>query len=114
RRTRPCIAVNSGPIFALILIQGGLRSIGVSALRASMRSKRRPSGPMWGRVTAEAYAQATFRPKRNGPYATEVTSVGEATTPGVRPGLAVTVSLATGGRYRRRVNVLAYPRHRAR
>src|SRR5215475_10258277 len=45
RCTRPRIAVNSGPIFALTLIHGGLRSIGVSALRASMRSIRRPSGP---------------------------------------------------------------------
>src|SRR3954449_4416074 len=37
-------AVYSGPIRAVVLIHGGLRSIGVSALRASTRSNRRPSG----------------------------------------------------------------------
>jgi hypothetical protein len=31
-------------MLALTLIHGGLRSTGVSALRASMRSNRRPSG----------------------------------------------------------------------
>src|SRR3954469_1553819 len=54
RETRPRSCVYSGPIFALTLIQGGLRSIGVSALRASMRSIRRPSG--WTTVTQSAYA----------------------------------------------------------
>src|SRR5262245_61005215 len=44
RWTRPRSWVNSGPIVALTLIQSGLRSIGVSALRASTRSRRRPSG----------------------------------------------------------------------
>src|SRR5262249_11800043 len=44
RCTRPRSAVNSGPIRAFTLIQGGLRSIGVCELRASMRSRRRPSG----------------------------------------------------------------------
>ena len=36
--------VYSGPILARVLIQSGLRSIGVSVLRASMRSNLRPSG----------------------------------------------------------------------
>ena len=36
--------VYSGPITALVLIQSGLRSIGVCALRASIRSNLRPSG----------------------------------------------------------------------
>src|SRR5688572_10520625 len=44
RFTSPCSCVNSGPIVALTLIHGGLRSIGVCAFRASMRSIRRPSG----------------------------------------------------------------------
>ena len=34
----------SGPIFALVLIHSGLRSIGVSALRTSRRSSLRPAG----------------------------------------------------------------------
>ena len=36
--------VYSGPIFARVLIHSGLRSIGVSALRASMRNNLRSSG----------------------------------------------------------------------
>src|SRR5436305_998009 len=44
RCTRPRSAVYSGPIRAVTLIHGGLRSIGVCVLRASMRSSRRPSG----------------------------------------------------------------------
>ena len=44
RETSPRNWVYSGPILALTLIHGGLRSIGVSALRASIRSMRRPSG----------------------------------------------------------------------
>src|SRR5437763_1491878 len=44
RCTSPRSAVNCGPIRAVTLIQGGLRSMGVSALRASMRSMRRPAG----------------------------------------------------------------------
>ena len=36
--------VYSGPIFARVLIHSGLRSMGVSALRASMRSNLRSSG----------------------------------------------------------------------
>ena len=36
--------VYSGPIRARVLIQGGFRSIAVSALRASSRSRRRPLG----------------------------------------------------------------------
>ena len=35
---------NSGPVLRVVLIHEGLRSIGTSALRASMRSIRRPSG----------------------------------------------------------------------
>src|SRR5215216_5788413 len=54
RFTRPLSSVYSGPIFALILIHGGLRSIGVSALRTSRRSSLRPSG--WMAVTRPAYA----------------------------------------------------------
>ena len=38
------IWVYSGPIRAVVRIHSGLRSIGVSALRASTRSIRRPSG----------------------------------------------------------------------
>src|SRR6478609_2860099 len=37
-------AVNSGPVRSLVLIQLGLRSIGVCALRTSRRSIGRPSG----------------------------------------------------------------------
>src|SRR4051794_10154587 len=44
RCTSPASWVNSGPMVAFTLIHGGLRSMGVSALRASMRSNRRPSG----------------------------------------------------------------------
>src|SRR5258705_9373214 len=44
RWTSPRRCVYSGPILAETLIHDGLRSIGVSALRASMRSRRRPSG----------------------------------------------------------------------
>ncbi|GAA2732067.1 hypothetical protein GCM10009867_07170 [Pedococcus aerophilus] len=45
----------SGPIFAVVRIHSGLRSIGVSALRASTRSMRRPSGAT---VTADSLAFA--------------------------------------------------------
>src|SRR5215207_8581446 len=44
RRTRLLSSVYSGPIRARVLIHGGLRSIGVSALRTSSRSIRRPWG----------------------------------------------------------------------
>ena len=44
RRTNPFSAVYSGPILARVLIHGGLRSMGVSALRTSSRSSLRPSG----------------------------------------------------------------------
>src|SRR3981189_1872335 len=64
RLTRPRSWVYSGPIFALTLIHGGLRSIGVSALRASMRSIRRPSG--WTVVTSPEYAPwLAERPERD-------------------------------------------------
>ena len=43
RFTRPLSSVYSGPIVARVRIHSGLRSMGVSALRASMRSMRRPS-----------------------------------------------------------------------
>src|SRR5688572_15637876 len=39
-RTRSATAAYSGPVLSLILSHSGLRSIGVSALRASMRSSR--------------------------------------------------------------------------
>src|SRR5262244_383753 len=55
RLTRLRSWVYSGPIIALTLIHGGFRSIGVSALRASMRNIRRPSG--WTMVTGPAYAE---------------------------------------------------------
>src|SRR5699024_10642203 len=42
--TRSLIALYSGPVFAVVRIQDGLFSMGVSAFFASMRSKRRPSG----------------------------------------------------------------------
>ena len=42
--TRDCIWEYSGPILAVVRIQLGLRSMGVSALRASTRNMRRPSG----------------------------------------------------------------------
>ena len=38
------MAMYSGPMETLALIQSGLRSTGVAALRASMRSILRPSG----------------------------------------------------------------------
>src|SRR5690348_15082378 len=64
RLTRPRSWVYSGPIFALTLIHGGFRSIGVSALRASIRSMRRPSG--WTVVTWPAYAAyPAARPQRD-------------------------------------------------
>src|SRR6478735_11381904 len=44
RLTRLSSSEYSGPIFALVLIQFGLRSIGVSAFRISRRSNLRPSG----------------------------------------------------------------------
>ena len=44
--------MNSGPIVAVVRIQVGLRSMGVSALRASTRSSRRPSGAMVTRVSS--------------------------------------------------------------
>src|SRR5918911_2790247 len=53
RCTSPRMWVYSGPILALTLIHGGFRSIGVSALRASMRSMRRPSAAI---VTPRGYA----------------------------------------------------------
>src|SRR5262245_33181943 len=53
RSTRPRRCENCGPMVAFTLIHGGLRSIGVSALRASMRSIRRPSGAT--SVTCAAY-----------------------------------------------------------
>src|SRR5664279_3314268 len=52
-------AVYCGPMVARVLIHSGLRSIGVAALRASMRSSLRPSGAVVsGRaaVTGRAYA----------------------------------------------------------
>ena len=42
--TRLCKRVYSGPMCALVLIHSGFRSIGTSALRASMRISLRPSG----------------------------------------------------------------------
>src|SRR3954467_10992234 len=48
-RTSCLSSVNSGPNLARVLIQAGLRSIGVRALRASMRSSLRPSGDTWAR-----------------------------------------------------------------
>ena len=44
KATRWRIAWNSGPVRARVLIHSGLRSMGTLALRASMRSSRRPSG----------------------------------------------------------------------
>src|SRR5829696_6207371 len=55
RWTSPRRCVNSGPIVALTLIHGGLRSMGVCALRASMRSILRPSGTT--DVTPSAYVR---------------------------------------------------------
>ncbi len=43
-RTRAFSSVYDGPVRSLVLIQGGLRSIGTWLLRASRRSMRRPSG----------------------------------------------------------------------
>ena len=54
RRPGRWSSVYSGPILARVLIHAGLRSIGVSALRASSRSRRRPSGG--AAVTIRAYA----------------------------------------------------------
>ena len=44
RLTSALSSLYSGPIFSLVLIHGGLRSIGVSALRTSRRSSLRPLG----------------------------------------------------------------------
>src|SRR5690606_19373414 len=52
RRTSDFSSVYSGPVFSLVLIHGGLRSIGVSALRTSRRRSFRPSGAT---VTLPAY-----------------------------------------------------------
>src|SRR3954447_2509857 len=67
RCTRPRRCVYSGPIFAETLIHGGLRSIGVSALRASMRSRRRPSG-------TTAVTRESLRPRPAQPSGTRLTS----------------------------------------
>ena len=49
------IAVYSGPILAVVRIHSGLRSMGVSELRASTRSRRRPSGATV--MVLQAYAR---------------------------------------------------------
>src|SRR5689334_23764075 len=67
RLTRPLSCVYSGPILALTLIHGGLRSIGVSAFRASMRSRRRPSG-------TTAVTRESLRPGPAQPPGTRLTS----------------------------------------
>src|SRR5215207_8252434 len=43
-RTSDLSSVYCGPVRALVRIHGGLRSIGLSALRTSSRSSLRPSG----------------------------------------------------------------------
>src|SRR5918992_1557611 len=52
-RTSDLSSVYCGPVRALVLIHGGLRSIGVSLLRTSRRRSLRPSGAM---VTSPGYA----------------------------------------------------------
>src|SRR5690348_1809237 len=111
RATRPRISVNSGPIFALILIHGGLRSIGVSALRASMRSIRRPSGATVGGagdssvVTRRAYAGGAGQPQiRDGHHV----SVGKATSAAVPdPALLLSARRSSQGDHMRRYVPLA-------
>ena len=77
-------SVYSGPIFAVVRIHSGLRSIGVSALRASTRSIRRPSGAtltkaplpcagqradarVWSPGQGSEYARDRYRPARPRP-----------------------------------------------
>src|SRR5258705_10161678 len=71
RWTRPRSWVYCGPMLALTLIHGGLRSIGVSALRASMRSRRLPSGATM--VTTRDYARMAGNRATEGAHATDVT-----------------------------------------
>src|SRR5918992_4070971 len=52
-RTSDLSSVYCGPVRALVLIHGGLCSIGVSLLRTSRRRSLRPSGAM---VTSPGYA----------------------------------------------------------
>src|SRR3954451_13376839 len=79
RWTSPRRCVNCGPMVAFTLIHGGLRSIGVSALRASIRSIRRPSGatcPVGDErsvVTVRAYAALGGQLENTKWYATDVT-----------------------------------------
>src|ERR687893_323531 len=81
RETSPRSWVYSGPILALTLIHGGLRSIGVSALRASIRRRRRPSGA--GVVVRAAW-----------PVVGAECSI--VTKPSLRPTAAIDVARATG------------------
>src|SRR5690349_12066580 len=68
--TRLWRAVYSGPIFALVLIHSGLRSIGVSALRTSSRSSLRPSaeglGGMGAVVTPATLRRGSGAPNSGG------------------------------------------------
>src|SRR4051812_10487762 len=50
RFTRSATAAYSGPVLSLIFSHSGLRSIGVSALRASTRSRRRAPGSTTDRL----------------------------------------------------------------
>ena len=62
-RTRPLSSVYAGPVRTRVLIHGGFRSIGVSLLRASRRSIRRPSGASsWVLTTSPGYAVARSAP----------------------------------------------------
>src|SRR4051794_11507362 len=66
RCTSPRSWVNCGPMLALTLIHGGLRSMGVSELRASMRRRRRPSGALLVVEGADCSMVTKLRVRRDG------------------------------------------------
>ena len=70
RRTSCLSSVYSGPVRSRVLIHGGLRSIGTWLLRASRRSRRRPSGAS---TTPSSVLRLAARP---GPGGRAVVSAG--------------------------------------
>ena len=59
--TRERSLVYSGPMLARVLIHSGLRSIGVSVFRASMRSSLRPSGAIVMRSPSLSVGRESLR-----------------------------------------------------
>src|SRR4051794_38916880 len=73
RRTSDFSSVYSGPVFSLVLIHSGLRSIGVWLFRTSRRSSLRPAGSMLcavpGVLTAASLMASTLLPPAGAPRA---------------------------------------------